>query len=168
MNADTDRANAQALPEATKPAAAPQDEYNHAWAAKLLADARYGIASERKKAEDDAKKAESDVKAEAPKWEASRAFAQAYHAWLTATAGIEDLEVSNEEQPERFRVRTDAERRLFTTPAVWPDQVWRKLTAFELVLGDEMSSGQRRESVLLLALGSIKQDIVNLELLEAA
>ena len=36
-----------------------------------------------------------------------------------------------------------------------------------LILGDELASGQRRDSVLLLALGSIKQDIVNMELLEA-
>jgi hypothetical protein len=36
------------------------------------------------------------------------------------------------------------------------------------VLHDELVSGQRNNSVLLLALGSIKQDIVNMDLLEAA
>jgi hypothetical protein len=55
-----------------------------------------------------------------------------------------------------------------TTPAAYPDQVWQKLEAFESLLGDEMMSGQRRDSVLILALGSLKQDFRNLELLEAA
>ena len=53
------------------------------------------------------------------------------------------------------------------TPAVWPDQLWQKLEAFEAILGDELMAGPRRDSVLRLAMGSIKQDIVNLELLEA-
>jgi hypothetical protein len=159
MPTDTDRANAQALPEA-----APQDEYIHAWAAKLLADARYEIASERKKAEGDAKKAEADAKAEEPKLKASAAFSTAYSAWLTAKAGIEDPEITDDEQPRRFKADSDAGRRLFTTPAAWPDQLWQKLGAFEQILSDEVVSGLRSESVLMLALGSIKQDFVNLGL----
>jgi hypothetical protein len=99
--------------------------------------------------------------------EASRAFAQAFHAWLAAKAGIEDPLLEDDEQSERFRTQSDAERRLFTTPSAYPDQVWQKLEAFEALLGDEMMSGQKRDSVLILALGSIKQDILNLELCEA-
>jgi hypothetical protein len=75
--------------------------------------------------------------------------------------------LQEDEQPERFRAASDAERRLFTTPSAYPDQVWQKLEAFEVILGDEIISGPRRDSVLLLALASIKQDIVNLDLLEA-
>jgi hypothetical protein len=168
----TVRANATALPEATKsipatsasPEAAPKDEYITAWAQKCIADARYEILDEKRKAK---AKADEEAKAEAPKLEASRAFAQAYHAWLAAKAGIEDPLLEEDEQPERFRAESEAERRLFTTPSAYPDQVWQKLEAFEALLSDELVSGQRRDSVLILALGSLKQDILNLELLEA-
>jgi hypothetical protein len=98
---------------------------------------------------------------------ASRAFAQAFHAWLAAKAGIEDPLIEEDEQPERFRAQSDAERRLFTTPSAYPDQVSQKLEAFEAILGDEIMSGPRRDSVVMLALARIKQDIVNLDLLEA-
>jgi hypothetical protein len=165
----TMRANARALPEATKtppaapasPEAAPQDEYIRALAAKCVADARYEAAAEKRKAE-------ATAKAEEPKLEASRAFAQAFHAWLAARAGIEDPSLlEGEEQDERFRANSDAQWRLSTTPSAYPDQFWQKLEAFEVLLGDEMMGGQRRDSILLLALGSIKQDIINLDLLEA-
>ena len=165
----TVRADARTLPEATKPPpaapaspeAAPQDEYIRALAAKCVADARYEAAAEKRKAE-------ATAKAEEPKLEASRAFAQAFHAWLAARAGIEDPSLlEGEEQDERFRANSDAQWRLSTTPSAYPDQFWQKLEAFEVLLGDEMMGGQRRDSILLLALGSIKQDIINLDLLEA-
>jgi hypothetical protein len=96
--------------------------------------------------------------------EASRAFAQAYHAWLVANPSVED-----EEQAERFSAALPAaERRLMVTPSAYPDQFWQKLEAFEVILGEEIMIGPRRDSVILLALASIKQDIVNMELLEAA
>jgi hypothetical protein len=166
----TVRATAQTLPEVTKPIpagpaspeAAPQDEYIRALAAKCVADVRYEAAAEKRKAEADAK-----AKAEDPKLRASEAFAQAFHAWLAAKAGTEDPLLEDDEQPERFRAESEAERRLFTTPSAYPDQLWQKLEAFEIILGDEIISGPRRDSVILLALASIKQDIVNLELLEA-
>jgi hypothetical protein len=59
----------------------------------------------------------------------------------------------------------EAERRLFTTPATVGDQLWDKLSAFEAILGEEMTIGLRKDSVLLLAVGSLKQDIINLELI---
>ena len=166
---NTVRADARTLPEATNPPpaapaspeAAPQDEYIRALAAKCVADARYEAAAEKRKAE-------ATAKAEEPKLEASRAFAQAFHAWLAARAGIEDPSLlEGEEQDERFRANSDAQWRLSTTPSAYPDQFWQKLEAFEVLLGDEMMGGQRRDSILLLALGSIKQDIINLDLLEA-
>jgi hypothetical protein len=146
-----------------KEAPAPEsaaEEYLRLQSAKIVADALFEVADKKMKAE-------ADAKAEAPKLEASRAFAQAFHAWLAAKAGKEDPLLEDDEQPGRFRAESDAERRLFTTPAAWPDQVWQKLEAFEVLLSDELMSGQRRDSVLMLALGSIKQDILNLELLEA-
>ena len=53
------------------------------------------------------------------------------------------------------------------TPSAYQDQLWQKLEAFEAILVDEIMSGPRRDSVLMLAVASIKQDVVNLELLEA-
>jgi hypothetical protein len=165
----TVRANAQALPEATKPEAAPQDEYIHALAAKCVADARYEVAAEKRKAEDDAKKAEADAKAEEPKLRASREFAEAYHAWLVAKADDENPSVEDEEQAERFCFALPvAERRLMVTPPAYPDQLWQKVEAFEAILSDEIIKGPRRDSVIMIAVASIKQDIINLGLLEAA
>jgi hypothetical protein len=166
MTKATMRANARTLPEATKPtpaapaspAATPPDEYIRALAAKCVADARYEAAAEKRKAE-------ADAKAEEPKLKASEAFVTAHFDWLCAVASIKDPEASDEEMEERFAAETEAERHLFITAAAYPEQVWQKLEGFEGVLHDELVSGQRNNSVLLLALGSIKQDM---DLLEAA
>jgi hypothetical protein len=159
MSTDTMASNAPASPES-----AIDDEYLRLQAAKIVADARLEVATEKRKAEKD--KAAADVaQVERDKeWQASRAFAQAYCAWLAAKAGLEDPDITDDEQPERWRAQSEAERRLFTTPAASGEQVWDKLTAFEQILGEEMTVGLRKESVLVLAVGSIKQDIINLEL----
>jgi len=79
-----------------------------------------------------------------------------------------ELFAEDDDEADRFsNALPEAERRLMVTPSAYPDQVWQKLEAFEAILGDELMSGPRRDSVLLLALSSIKQDIVNLDLLEA-
>jgi hypothetical protein len=110
---------------------------------------------------------EEDLKAENDKGvQASLDFSQAYFEWLTARAGLQDTNIPEDEQPARFKAQIDAERRLFSTPATCAEQLWDKLTAFETILGEELTIGLRKESVLLLALGSIKQDIVSLDFLE--
>jgi hypothetical protein len=110
--------------------------------------------------------AKSIMSAEAPELEASQAFAQAYHAWLAAKADDENPSVEDEQQAERFSAALPvAERRLMVTPSAYPDQLWQKLEALEAILGDEIMSRPRRNSVIMLGLASIKQDIVNLELL---
>jgi hypothetical protein len=50
-------------------------------------------------------------------------------------------------------------------PAVFPYHVWQKIEAFEEILSHELIVGQRTDSILMLALGSIKQDCINLELI---
>lgn len=96
---------------------------------------------------------------------ASREFGAAYHAWLAAKAAIEDPSVEEEEQVGRnLDAERAAERRLLTTPAAYPDHIWQKLEVFEASLTNELVSGLRTESVLLLALGAIKSDIHNLDL----
>jgi hypothetical protein len=59
-----------------------------------------------------------------------------------------------------------AELRLLTTPAVYLDQWFQKFQAFEMVLVDELVTGMRRDSILLLAIGSLKQDLLNLDVIQ--
>ena len=101
----TVRAEARVLPKSTDPA--PSDEYEKLWAAKCVADARYEVAAEKRKAE-------AAAKAEEPKLKASEAFVIAHFDWLRAVAAIEDPEASDEEMTERFAAEIEAERRLFT------------------------------------------------------
>jgi hypothetical protein len=145
------------MPAAPASPESAADEYLRLQVAKIVADARFEVADEKMKAE-------AAAKAEEPKLEACRAFAQALHAWLAAKAGLEEPAIAEEEQAGRFRAESDAGRCLFTTPAVYPDQLWQKLEAFEALLSDELMSGLRRDSVLLLAVASIKQDILNMDL----
>jgi hypothetical protein len=91
-----------------KDAPAPEsaaDEYLRLQSAKIVADALFEVADKKMKAE-------ADAKAEEPKLRASKAFAQAFHAWLAAKAGKEDPLLEDDEQPELFRAESDAERGL--------------------------------------------------------
>jgi hypothetical protein len=145
--------------DAPTPEGTPAGEYGRLVAAKCIADARLEVADEQRKTA-------AEAKAEQPKLEASRAFAQAHHEWLKAKAALEDPEFDDEVMSERFATESAAERSLFTTPAAYPDQWLQKFLAFETVLVDELVSGQRSDSILMLALGSLKADILNLDLCE--
>jgi hypothetical protein len=171
MRTHTVPANAQALPEATKsmPAApaSPEsaaDEYLRLQAAKIVADSLLEVATEKRRAEKDKAAADAERAEEDKEWQASQAFSSAHHAWLIAKAALEEPSVAEDDQPSKFKAESDAERRLFTTPAAYGDQFWDKLTAFERILGDEMAVGPKRDSIILLAMGSIKQDVINLNL----
>jgi dienelactone hydrolase len=172
MSKATVRANARTLPETTKsmPAApaspgSAADEYLRLQAAKIVADSLLEVATEKKKAEAAAKAAAEADAEEEPKRHASQEFAAAFHAWLAAKAGIKDPSIEEDEEvTKRYRAESAAERRLMTAPAAWPDQVWEKLSAFEIILTEEMVDGERRDSIILLSLASIKQDIHNLGL----
>jgi hypothetical protein len=143
-----------------------QDEYLRRQVEKVVADVRLDMATEKRKREAAKRAADAEKAEEDKQLKASETFSNAYHGWLLARAGIQDPLAPEEEQPARYRADGEAERHLFTTPAVHTDQFWQKLQAFEAILGDELMSGLRKDSVLLLALGSIKQDIINLELCE--
>ena len=69
---------------------------------------------------------------------------------------------------ERSKAESEAELRLMTSPAAYPDQVLAKMEAFEAILSGELRNGERRDSILMLALGSIKQDVLNLDLCEGS
>jgi hypothetical protein len=160
------------LPNATVGADAPlrqnppiDSEYLRLSAEKIVADVRFEAAEERLAEAIKKKKAEDAAEAEEPKRRASQEVAAAYHAWLAAKAGIKDPSVEEDEEvTKRYRAESAAERRLMTAPAAYPDQLWEKLGAFEILLGEELLNGERRDSIILLSLASIKQDIHNLGL----
>jgi hypothetical protein len=93
-------------------------------------------------------------------------FDRAYYAWLTAKAAIEEPSMNEDLAPERFKVEAEAERRFMTMPAVYGHQFWTKFQAFEEIFSKELVAGPRTESILILALGAIKQDIINLDLFQ--
>jgi hypothetical protein len=129
---------------------------------KIVADVLLEEATARKKK---AAAAAAEVEAEEPKRRASREFGEAHYAWLTAKARIEDPNVEDDDLARLgLEAEAAAERRLMTTPAAWPDQVWQKLGAFETILTHELVAGERRDSIILLSLASLKQDIHNLGL----
>jgi hypothetical protein len=64
----------------------------------------------------------------------------------------------------RQAVEAEAERRFMTMPAVYAAHVWQKIEAFEGILGSELIAGERTDSILLIAIAAIKQDIINLDL----
>jgi hypothetical protein len=144
----TVRANARTLPEA--------EPFTDTMASNAPASPTSAL-----KAAAAAKRAEEEKR-----WEASRAFTSAYQAWLLAKAAVEIHETSDDDMNARVEAEDQAERSLFTTPAALGEELWDKLTAFEWLLGQELTSGLRRNSILMLALGSIKHDIINLDVLE--
>jgi hypothetical protein len=161
----TVRANAPASPKSANPAS-PTPEAEPAKHPRVIAaEIVAGVELEKKikqiqfetEVQDAEKEAENDRHA------ACARFSHAHHAWLKAKLAIQ--EPSDEDIPaERLKVEAEAERRFFTTPAVFADHVWDKLEAFEEILAHELRAGERTDSILLLALGAIKQDILNLNL----
>jgi hypothetical protein len=93
----------------------------------------------------------------------TEAFSRAYARWLKALA---QLEVPDSEDDEfmkgTFTEERAALRELFLAPAACSEIVWAKLAAFETDLVKERIVGEARDSVLLLGLGAIKADLMNL------
>jgi hypothetical protein len=95
----------------------------------------------------------------------AEAFSRAYGRWLKARGAIKGgAEFPEDERAVRalFDADRTALRELFSAPAAYAEDVWLKLGVFETELIDERVTGEPRDSVLLLALGSIKADLVNL------
>jgi hypothetical protein len=93
----------------------------------------------------------------------TEAASRAYGRWLTATA---QLEAPNSEDEEfikgTFVEERAALRALFLAPAACSETVWAKLAAFEVDLVKERTVGPANDCLLLLGLGSIKADLMNL------
>jgi hypothetical protein len=93
----------------------------------------------------------------------TQAFSRAYARWLTACAQIEVPDSEDEQFVKRtFTVERSALRELFLVPAACSETVWAKLAAFEADLVKEQVAGPAKDSILLLGLGSIKADLINL------
>jgi hypothetical protein len=91
------------------------------------------------------------------------AFGRAYARWLKACAQIEQPDSEDDEFVKAtFAEERAALRELFLVPAGCSETVWAKLAAFEVDLVKEQVVGTARDSILLLGLGSIKADLMNL------
>jgi hypothetical protein len=90
-------------------------------------------------------------------------FGLAYARWLRA---LVQLEVPDSEDEEfvlgTFLEERAALRELFLAPAACSETIWAKLAAFEVDLVRERIAGPARDCILLLGLGSIKADLMNL------
>jgi hypothetical protein len=91
------------------------------------------------------------------------AFSRAHVRWLKACARLEIPDSDD----DAFVKATSAEERaalreLFLAPAACSETIWAKLAAFEADLIRERIVGEARDSILLLGLGSIKADLMNL------
>jgi hypothetical protein len=162
----TVRANAPASPKSAKPAAPEAEPAKHPRiiAAEIVAGFELEKKIKQIQLETDVEDAE-EASRKAKSAEAER-FDRAYYAWLTAKAAIEEPSMNEDLAPERFKVEAEAERRFMTMPAVYGHQFWTKFQAFEEIFSKELVAGPRTESILILALGAIKQDIINLDLFQ--
>jgi hypothetical protein len=159
----TVRANAPASPKSAKPAAPEGEPAKHPRiiAAEIIAG--FELEKKIKQIQFETEVQDAEKEAENDRHAACARFSHAHHAWLKAKLAIP--EPSDEDiSAELLKVEVEAERRFFTMPAVFADHVWDKLEAFEEILAHELRAGERTDSILLLALGAIKQDIINLEL----
>ena len=94
---------------------------------------------------------------------AREAFSRAYARWLKARAQIEVPDADDDEFVQAiFAEERAAQRAMFLVRAVDVENVWSKLEVFEVDLAKELVVGQSKDSILLLALGSIKADLINL------
>jgi hypothetical protein len=92
------------------------------------------------------------------------AFGRAYARWLKALAQAECPSSFTDDQfmKAAYAEESLALRELFSVPADCSETVWAKLAVFEIELVKEEVVGQPRYSILLLALASIKADLMNL------
>jgi hypothetical protein len=96
-------------------------------------------------------------------------FRRRHHAYLETKAAAEDPDApdSDEEHQRRDAAFDLAEAVLVATPARHPHQIWVKFSVFEAVLEDFMRYGEQSAPRLLLALASLKHDLIALNIGDA-
>jgi hypothetical protein len=149
-----------------KPKSAPEAEpakHPRIIAAEVVAEVDLRNRIEKIRSETAIEEAE-EASRKAKSAEADR-FENAYRALLAAKAAVKDPSIDDDDvMTARQAVEAEAERRFMTMPAVFPDHVWIKIEAFEGMLSHELMAGERTDSILLLSIAAIKQDILNLNL----
>jgi hypothetical protein len=91
------------------------------------------------------------------------AFSRDHVRWLKACAQLEIPDSDDDAFVKAtFAEERAALRELFLAPAACSETIWAKLAAFEADLIRERIVGEPRDSILLLGLGSIKADLMNL------
>jgi hypothetical protein len=91
-------------------------------------------------------------------------FSRTYARWLKARAAIRGDDYPEDEKAAAalFAEERAALRELFSLRARDEEEVWHKIGAFEVDLVDELVLGETMDAAALLALGSIKNDLINL------
>jgi hypothetical protein len=87
-----------------------------------------------------------------------QAFSRAYARWLRARAAIKADEFPEEARAMAAEERA-ALRQLFSLPALYSEDVFQKFEALEAEITDDNVIGKATDTVLPLALGSIKNDL---------
>ena len=142
-------------------------------AAKIVAEVDLKDRLKQVQREIDAEAAERDAQRAAA--EEGNRFDRIYVALLRARAAIKDPDVhEGDMHTEEARMKvfyadeSATKRELFLAQARDTDQLLAKLEVFEADLLEEQLSGPKKDSLVLVALASIKQDIFSLGLLESA
>lgn len=114
------------------------------------------------------KTTESELVAKAERRAKDRydAFALAHARWMMARSSLARPNKADEELDAALDEATAAERALMASPAADTCQFWDKFVAFEYILTDELLGGTSIHSIVQLALGSIRQDLINLDIVQ--
>jgi hypothetical protein len=98
------------------------------------------------------------------------AFSRAYARWLRARAAIKgaDFPEDGGAAANLFAEERAALRELFSRPAAYSEDVFQKFEALEAEIADEGVIGRATDTVLPLALGSVKTDLLRLGIGRAA
>jgi hypothetical protein len=96
-------------------------------------------------------------------WDDHIALDRAYCRWLRARAAIKNPDAEEGEYLRMWNEELEAGAALMSiaAPPNFSDLVCRKIEVFEALLGEELRDGLSTRSILMVALGSIKQDILN-------
>jgi hypothetical protein len=99
---------------------------------------------------------------------AEKAFERAHARWLKARAALDDPDEPGTDESMRRRMEEESAAvrnfLLLPVPLNRPDLLWWKLDAFTVELERDPRDGARTDAVTVLALGAIKQDLLNLDL----
>jgi len=89
-------------------------------------------------------------------------FERLYGDWHTARAALSNPDLPEDDVSANARSRKldEAERALLTTPAPLPCGVWMKWEVLDQIMTNEAESGANTDNRVLVAVASIKADVL--------